>query len=764
MAYVQLFTESSAALAPSIAVRRRFHNDRRNAKPSWSQAELDGFDKEFAAINSDAERVARGESILVSGSTMLMGYHSPLDDSDQPYSLFIPSEYDGSNPFPLVLFLHGQGMFNPLQCHAAPIGNFIVAAPQGRGGMDYMYVGEDDVLSVLRHVQKLLKIDADRVCLAGHSMGGTGSWHLASHFPDLFAGIMATSGNTDINVWANLWHWRTPADSPQSAVRQFLREDTSSVTYAPNLHNVSVIALQGEADPIVNKLHAKQMQEALEKEGHPKHAFHLLPYVTHSYGVNFDPGLQTFKREEKPLRVRYKTAWLRYPGAYWIRINGIARRLRHAIVDAVADPKARTVQIKTDNVTELTILPQRLPFSGAPASIAIDLDVFTSGLTFRRGSNGRWSVAAPEGASLAPFPPRKSSELEGPLEHAFMTPFNVIPGAALDVEAATAAAALNAQWKSRFATPCRQNPGALTDPLNTILIGTPQTNDLIARIAGRLPVKWTERGIRFGGRDYSGDNLGLMLCYPNPLNPSRYFVLFSGTTPRSYEDIHVRFGNWFDWVPYDYRKHFDFAIFDDLTCGRHPESFLTWGFFGEDWQFNEATTFHAVPAFRKTLVPRVFPMIDLAKLEINGGRPASVHLDESFVASESVAKEYLERNRTLDGGPLQLLGRNYLRGLCCRFPCSLTFPAGGYKRFAATAGVGWDGVTEPCEDRKTFEKVHVTVQADGKPVFEAGGQTWRSEPLKIDVDISGAKSITLAANGGLSWLNGSFVWADASLY
>ena len=123
----------------------------------------------------------------------------------------------------------------------------------------------------------------------------------------------------------------------------------------------------------------------------------------------------------------------------------------------------------------------------------------------------------------------------------------------------------------------------------------------------------------------------------------------------------------------------------------------------------------------------------------------------------------LERNRTLEGGPLQLLGKDYPRGLCCRFPCTLTFDCAGYKSFKVSAGVGWDGKTEPCADCKQFEKVKVTVSADGKQLFEATDRAWKSEPCEIDVELNGAKSVTLSANGGLPWLNTSFVWANARL-
>jgi dienelactone hydrolase len=782
---IPMFKPDENAMRATIAVRLRIALERLKAlSKDWSRSGCDAAKKEAAAIEKDLARVAEGKSLLVSKTELLMGYRSDLDDSEQPYSLWIPEEYEGTTPFPLVVLLHGQGMFNPLQCRATPIGKMIVVAPQGRGGMDYMYVGEGDVLRVIEEAQRLLNVDPERVYLAGASMGGAGSWHLASMFPDRFAGIMACCGNTDINVWAELWHWRTPQDSPIAAVRHFLREDTCAVTYAENLHNIGIVALQGQADPIVNQLHARRMQEALAASGHAKCQFHVFPFVMHGFTADYEAGLKPLTRDSRPLRVRYKTAWLKYPGAYWLKIAGLQQRLKHAAVDGLADPQQQAVEVKTQNVTELAIDRRRLPFDGKLARLTIDgcaidpRELTHETLRFLRAADGTWKpLPGNFTAQIAPsFPPRKNAQIEGPLEHAFMSRFLIVAGnSAKDDDASPMERAIRRaaddfveQWKTRFAVPCRRKlvtevtPQDIADS-NLILIGTPETNALTARVLPKLPLAFAKEGIRLGEKTYVGANAGAMLCYPNPLNPERYVGLIAGTTPESYRDIHVRFGNWFDWVPYDYRKHFDFAVFDDLTCGRHPESFLVWGFFNETWQLQKELTFEAVPAWREQLLARVTSVFDPADKHSKRKRPPVLNLDEVVPQQASVTKEYLERNRTLDGKPLQLLGKSFGRGLCCRFPCSLTFNCEGYDRLSVTAGVEWDGATEPCDDRKKFEKVKITIQADDKLLYEISERTYRSEPCLIEVELNGAQTVTLSASGGLPWLNGSFIWADGKL-
>ncbi len=40
-------------------------------------------------------------------------------------------------------------------------------------------------------------IDRSRICLTGHSMGGTGTWDLALAYPDVFSRIAPMSGSVD---------------------------------------------------------------------------------------------------------------------------------------------------------------------------------------------------------------------------------------------------------------------------------------------------------------------------------------------------------------------------------------------------------------------------------------------------------------------------------------------------------------------------------------------------------------------------------------
>ncbi len=136
-------------------------------------------------------------------------YRSAVDNSLQPYRLFVPDSYDGSKPFPLILLLHGMGgdensMFDSYGSGAfkklAEQHGYLVACPKGREPAA-MYLGsaERDVLDVLADVRRAYKVDPNRIYMAGHSMGAYGTWSIAMDHPELFAALGPISGGGDIS-------------------------------------------------------------------------------------------------------------------------------------------------------------------------------------------------------------------------------------------------------------------------------------------------------------------------------------------------------------------------------------------------------------------------------------------------------------------------------------------------------------------------------------------------------------------------------------
>ena len=135
------------------------------------------------------------------------------------YLLYLPKDYDSQESWPLVLFLHGAGErgdnLDQVKKHGPPKlverGEdlpFIVVSPQCPAGRWWEPI---ELIALLDEIEKEYKVDSNRVCLTGLSMGGFGTWRLASYAPERFAAIAPICGGgerfsarqlTKMPIWA----------------------------------------------------------------------------------------------------------------------------------------------------------------------------------------------------------------------------------------------------------------------------------------------------------------------------------------------------------------------------------------------------------------------------------------------------------------------------------------------------------------------------------------------------------------------------------
>lgn len=153
------------------------------------------------------------------------------------------AEKDKTKRYPTILFLHGRNNQEPDPAQLATFGPakfvrthkdfpFIVvmpACPGGKGGWRTLPL--DDLL---KEVVAKYPIDPDRIYLTGASMGGYGSWRLASEYPKRFAAVVPVCGSGD------------PLD-------------------AGRLKDVPIWVFHGDADMVVSIEHSYKMVEALRK-------------------------------------------------------------------------------------------------------------------------------------------------------------------------------------------------------------------------------------------------------------------------------------------------------------------------------------------------------------------------------------------------------------------------------------------------------------------------------------------------------------------
>src|SRR5262249_25287152 len=135
------------------------------------------------------------------------------DGKEAKYVLFVPHDYKGDKPYPLILFLHGAGEREG--GNKAPVDVGIGPAIKKMGEKDHPFFvlfprcaaapnnwradGPDAqrALAMLDEVQRAYKIDDKRLYLTGLSMGGFGTWSLAGKYPDRWAAIVPICGGGD---------------------------------------------------------------------------------------------------------------------------------------------------------------------------------------------------------------------------------------------------------------------------------------------------------------------------------------------------------------------------------------------------------------------------------------------------------------------------------------------------------------------------------------------------------------------------------------
>jgi pimeloyl-ACP methyl ester carboxylesterase len=239
------------------------------------------FQEQFASANSILDDLEAGQNpFAAKRGDFRRAYRSPVDQTLQPYRVFVPDAYSGSGEFPLVVALHGSGgdendFFDsyqeaPLKPEAQHLG-FLVVCPRGRGpNTGYRGAAERDVFDVIAEVRRLYRIDPRRIYLMGHSMGAYATWRLAAQHPDLFAALGPIAGGGD------------PADMIK-------------------LRRVPQYVVHGALDDTVPVARSRAMVEAARQAGAPV-VYVELPHAGHYEAAlgQFRPMLEFFAKQARP--------------------------------------------------------------------------------------------------------------------------------------------------------------------------------------------------------------------------------------------------------------------------------------------------------------------------------------------------------------------------------------------------------------------------------------------------------------------------------
>lgn len=601
-----------ARAAPLLPDVRIYHNAVRYAVQYGEFFSPGDISRARALLERGRERarqLAAGEAPwLTRPGPSARGYVSAIDGSVQPYGLFVPESFDPRLPrqWRLDTWFHGRGEtlseVNFLAGVERSGGPFVrphtfVVQPYGRYCNANKLAGEVDLFEALAAVQARYPIDPDRIVVRGFSMGGAACWQFAAHYASRWAAAAPGAGFSETPEFLRLFQQETL--QPTWWERK-LWQLYDAPAYAANFHQVPTVAYSGEKDS--QKQAADVMEQALRREG--LQLTHIIgPDTGHSYHPQSVAeinrrvdALAAAGRDPLPRRVYLATPTLKYPTQAWVTVDALGRHWEPARVEAeVAD--SRRIRVTTRNVTALTLEmpPGRCPLDGGRApTVELDGQPLSAPLVssdrswsarfHRRGSRWAAGPAAQEGL-------RKQHDLQGPIDDAFMGSFLVVrptgtpqaPGVSGWVSAELER--FLREWRRQFRGEARvKEDTAVTEAdlatHHLVLWGDPGSNRLLARVADRLPIRWSAAAVAVGGTVYPAGNHVPVLIYPNPLNPRRYVVLNSGFTYREYDYL-----NNARQVP----RLPDWAIVDTSTPpgSRWPGRIAAAGFFGERWELLE---------------------------------------------------------------------------------------------------------------------------------------------------------------------------------
>ncbi len=282
------------------------------------------------------------EEIIDRGpADLALTHRSTVDDTDQPFRLYLPEGYDGRTPMPMLIVLHGTSGNQDTYFDSPAYGSgiykqladrhgVILLSPHGRGVTEYHGIGEHDVLTVMDLVMRDYAVDEDRVVMSGLSMGGTGTSYLCCLYPDLFAGGVGIGG---------------------------CYKDQALL---PNLRHVPMLFLQGEYDwPLYGREGPFRIAPRLQELGFdatleivPKSPHNAVPLTAERL---FDwVGQQ--RRVRHPEHVSLRACSPIHGKAYWVEIREIERIGTPASVEAHAKG-GNVLEVEAHNAASVALFP-----------------------------------------------------------------------------------------------------------------------------------------------------------------------------------------------------------------------------------------------------------------------------------------------------------------------------------------------------------------------------------------------------------------------
>jgi len=354
----------------------RIRMDREQALALWAGS----IDRFLAPV--DLSKLSAGETqtfrpgpgyfdrIYVSHSPVIREESSggEFQGAFQHYGLYIPTAYDPTKPNPATVWLHPRSSGN---AHLAGAwvpgiirqlgerrGNIIIS-PSARGSSTWWVgKGQEDFRESWDDAMASFDIDPNRVYVAGHSMGGFGSYLVGLLYPDRFAAAFPISGPVTQGGWVGVGD-PIAVQNDGDLQAEFL------FNIVENARNLPYVIYQGANDELVFWPGVARMANRFTVLGY-RNRFYTFPGQDHYVPLVVDEWAEavryfdSFRRDPNPPHVTYKvwpaleraverigtpagaTLDYHFDGAYWV--DGLTVRS--------GDPADPTTMGTFDAVTE----------------------------------------------------------------------------------------------------------------------------------------------------------------------------------------------------------------------------------------------------------------------------------------------------------------------------------------------------------------------------------------------------------------------------
>lgn len=467
-------------------------------------------------------------------------YLSRVDDTGQPFKLAIPAGYDPNRAWPLVIVMHGYGG-NHLEYSGGLQSNpdyfELHILGRARGGW-YYDLSEADILDAVDYVRAHWRIDERRIHLNGTSMGGGGTFKLASRYPDRWASGRPICGFGQDQIVRNSLH--VPLYSTHS------QDDPTVPVLLSRTPLLALLAAGGQA--VIDETNGLQHAAWNYHEGNAR----ALNWMT----AQVRPDFREVRQIDFTARDRSSCSayWLK--AAEWGSLPGPAR------FRAVAG-RDNQLYLTLDNLSALLIRTRESPLDplqplrlsvngGVPITLSAPLP---DSILLRKIPTG-WSAAAagPDTTAFALHTPGGVHNLyqHEPLLIVYGTGGSASARQAMAAAALAASKSVHPTWVGdqgdikdgvpshhilygRLKTkPDTAVTAADLERHNLVLIGRAEENQLVQRMAGELPVRFDAEILCSDGLRLPGKGSIMGLYYYNPLVPARLVYWVAAQDPAAY--------------------------------------------------------------------------------------------------------------------------------------------------------------------------------------------------------------------------------------